>query len=107
MPAGGAEDRPRGVDPGTVEHALAHRPAEVDAQAADLAHRGEPGRHRVGQVPGGPRGAQLDRLLASLARSKSREPRKWVWQSHRPGSTAGTCGPAGPAASGAPDAGPA
>ena len=63
MTARGAEDGTRGIDRGPVEQPLADRLRQVDAEAADLAHRGDAGVQRVGQVTGRPRRAQRGGLL--------------------------------------------
>ena len=62
MPAGGGQDRARGVDGRAVQDALVHRAGQVDPQAPDLTHRGDAGVQRGAQVPRRPGAAQRQRL---------------------------------------------
>ena len=52
--AGGAQDRARAVDRRAVDGALGDRAGQVDAEAAHVAHRGDPRVERGPQIPGAP-----------------------------------------------------
>ena len=69
MAAGGAQDRPRAVYRRPVDQALGDRAGQVDAEAAHVAHRGDPRVERGPQIPrapGGPQRLGLERELSQV-----------------------------------------